>query len=167
MPASGRLSTEWGPSPGDRRHRVQASINTQTLKNLNAGLTLAGNSGAPYTITTGADNNGDSIFNDRPSGVGRNTLRTPWQLTWTSAVSYSLGFGTPAIRSRMQEHGGSDRVAAQTGGRYRLVLSLHATNLTNRANYIGFSGVMTSPFFQQATAVANPRKIDLAMSFRF
>jgi Carboxypeptidase regulatory-like domain/TonB dependent receptor-like, beta-barrel len=167
VPASGRLSTEWGPSQGDRRHRVQASINTQTLKNLNAGLTLAGNSGAPYTITTGRDNNGDSIFNDRPSGIGRNTLRTPWQLTWTSAVSYSIGFGTPTAVSRMQEHGGSDRVAAQTGARYRLVLSLHATNLTNRANYVGFSGVMTSPFFQQATAVANPRKIDIGMSFRF
>ena len=58
-------------------------------------------------------------------------------------------------------------MAAQTGGRYRLVLSLHATNLTNRANYVGFSGVMTSQFFQQATAVANPRKIDIGMSFRF
>jgi hypothetical protein len=48
-----------------------------------------------------------------------------------------------------------------------VVFSFSAQNLTNRANLIGFSGVMTSPFFQQATAVANPRKIDFGMSFRF
>ena len=169
VPASGSLLTEWGSSPGDRRHRVQASINTQTLKNLNASITLAGNSGTPYNMTTGLDNNGDSIFNDRLAGVDRNTLRLPWQLTWASNVSYSIGFGTSAV-SRAQEHGGGergDRGAAQTAGRYRLVFTLQAQNLTNRANYVGFSGVMTSPFFQQATAVANPRKIDIGMSFRF
>ena len=166
VPATGTLSTEWGPSPGDRRHRVQASVNTQALKNLNASLALGGSSGPPYNMTTGLDDNGDLIFNDRPAGVGRNTLRAPWQLTWTSNVSYAIGFGTPAV-ARAQEKGGGDRGAAQTAGRYRLVFTLQAQNLTNRANYVGFSGVMTSPFFQQATAVANPRKIDLGMSFRF
>ena len=30
---------------------------------------------APYTIRSGVDTNGDLIFNDRPAGVGRNTLR--------------------------------------------------------------------------------------------
>ncbi len=167
VPASGTLATEWAPSPGDRRHRVQASVNSQVLKNLNANLTLAGNSGLPYTITTGADDNGDSSFNDRPVGIGRNTLRTPWQLTWASNLSYSIGFGAPATVSRAQEGNHGDRAAVQTAGRYRLVFTLQAQNLTNRANYVGFSGVMTSPFFQQATAVANPRKIDIGMSFRF
>ena len=170
VPPSGTLATEWGPTGGDRRHRVSASINSQALKNLNASLTLAGNSGTPYTITTGVDNNGDLIFNDRPAGVGRNTVRTPWQLTWSSNLSYSIAFGTPAI-SRIQERGGGgdrgDRNAGPTTGRYRLVFTLQAQNLTNRANYVGFSGVMTSPFFEQATAVANPRKIDFGMSFRF
>src|SRR5204863_6366320 len=98
----------------------------------------------------------------------------PWQLTWSSNFSYSIGFGTPAVGraaafAAIQEHGGGerDRGAAQTAGRYRLVFSVQAQNLINRANYVGFSGVMTSQFFQQATAVANPRKIDIGMSFRF
>ena len=73
VPATGTLAGEWGPAPNDRRHRVAASFSTQALKNLNASLTLAANTGTPYTITTGLDNNGDSIFNDRPAGVGRNT----------------------------------------------------------------------------------------------
>jgi hypothetical protein len=38
-------------------------------------------------------------------------------------------------------------------------------NLTNRANYSGFSGVMTSPYFLQPTAVTNPRQIDFGVRF--
>ena len=34
-------------------------------------LTMA--SGAPLDVTTGSDDNGDLIVNDRPSGVSRNT----------------------------------------------------------------------------------------------
>jgi hypothetical protein len=33
-------------------------------------------SGQPLNVVTGADDNGDTIFNDRPAGVGRNTERT-------------------------------------------------------------------------------------------
>jgi len=31
----------------------------------------------PYTALTGLDNNGDSVFNDRPAGIGYNTFRVP------------------------------------------------------------------------------------------
>ena len=40
-------------------------------------------------------------------------------------------------------------------------------NLTNHANLTGFSGVMTSPFFMTATAVQNPRKIDMGFNLSF
>ena len=33
-------------------------------------------SGQPLNVVTGGDDNGDTIFNDRPPGVGRNTERT-------------------------------------------------------------------------------------------
>src|SRR5439155_9477183 len=33
--------------------------------------------GYPYTAVTGADDNGDTVFNDRPSGLGYNTFRVP------------------------------------------------------------------------------------------
>src|SRR5262249_54692551 len=152
VPPSGTLATEWGPSPGDRRHRAAVNVNTQALKNLNASISLAGNTGQPYTITTGFDDNGDSIFNDRPFGVGRNTVRTPSQWTWSSHVSYSIPLGAPP--SAIQEHGrdGGDRSTAQNA-RYRLTFTVAITNLTNRANFVGYSGVRTSPFFEQPTAV--------------
>ena len=56
---------------------------------------------------------------------------------------------------------------ARARDRLRQAAPVQAQNLTNRANYVGFSGVMTSQFFRQPTAVANPRKIDIGMSFRF
>jgi hypothetical protein len=164
-PASGTLDTEWGPTPGDRRHRMSASLSTQALRNLNASLTLAANTGTPYTITTGLDNNGDSIFNDRPAGIGRNSVRTPGQSTLSANLSYSVGIGAPRLSTALQERGGGR--AAPAAGRYRLSFILSATNLTNRPNYAGFSGVMTSPFFRTATSVTNPRRVELGASLRF
>jgi len=40
-------------------------------------MNLALNTGAPYTLTTGRDNNRDSQTLDRPADVGRNTLEGP------------------------------------------------------------------------------------------
>ena len=165
VPATGTIATEWGPAPGDRRHRISASVSTQALRNLNAGLTLAANSGTPYTITTGVDGNGDSIFNDRPAGIGRNTLRTTAQVTVSANLSYSIALGPPQRSNAMQERGAAGTAGAT--GRYRLVFTASAQNLTNRSNYGGFSGAMTSPFFRTATNATNPRKIDLGVSLRF
>jgi hypothetical protein len=44
---------------------------------------------------------------------------------------------------------------------------LAVTNVTNRFNFTGFSGVMTSPYFNVPTAIANPRQIDLTLRFTF
>ena len=63
---SGSLDDQWGPAGGDTWHRLRASVSTQAYRNLNAQMSWDANSGAPYTITTGIDENGDSIFNDRP-----------------------------------------------------------------------------------------------------
>jgi hypothetical protein len=170
VPPSGALATEWAPSPGDRRHRYLVSVNTQALKNLNASVTVAGNTGTPYNITTGFDDNDDSLFNDRPAGVGRNSVRTFSQATVSANLSYSLALGTTTIARAVQERqGGGDRGdrGGQPAGRYRLVFTLSVNNLANRSNFSGFSGVQTSPFFLTPTSVVNPRKMDLGVSIRF
>jgi hypothetical protein len=168
-PPTGTLATEWGPSPGDRRHRYQLSLNTQALKNLNATLSVNGNTGTPYNITTGFDTNNDSLFNDRPLGGGRNSARTTSQATVSANVSYSLGLGAPTVGRAVQEghrEGLGDRGGTATG-RYRMVFTLSVNNLTNRSNFSGFSGIQTSPFFLTPTTVQNPRKVDLGVSLRF
>ena len=45
--------------------------------------------------------------------------------------------------------------------------SLIFQNLLNRANYVGYSGVMTSPFFGKPTNVVAPRRVQLAVKFGF
>ena len=51
--------------------------------------------------------------------------------------------------------------------RYRMQFFVNIQNVTNHANYIGYSGVYSSLFFRQPTAVANPRKVDIGMNFQF
>jgi Carboxypeptidase regulatory-like domain len=100
------------------------------------------------------------------SFLGRNTVRSDSQWTWNASAAYTLRLGVrPAAQERDRDRRGDGPEAPAT--RYRLTFNLNITNLTNRANYTGFSGVMTSPFFERPTAVANPRKVDFGMSFGF
>ena len=51
--------------------------------------------------------------------------------------------------------------------RFRLEFYVSAQNVTNHANYVGYSGVMTSPFFGQPTNVLNPRKFEIGTRIGF
>jgi hypothetical protein len=51
--------------------------------------------------------------------------------------------------------------------RIRLELFASAQNLLNSVTPIGYSGVMTSPFFRQPTAAMPSRRIDLGMRIGF
>ena len=61
--------------------------------------------------------------------------------------------------------GGFGQAAADK--RFQLQFYAAAQNLTNHDNFIGYSGVLSSPFFAQPTNVLNPRKIELGMRFAF
>jgi hypothetical protein len=51
--------------------------------------------------------------------------------------------------------------------RYRVEFYASAQNVTNHDNLIGYSGVLTSPFFGQPTNVMNPRKVEVGVRFGF
>ena len=57
--------------------------------------------------------------------------------------------------------------AAPQTGRFRVGISVNAQNVTNRANYTGYTGVMTSRLFGQARDVSNPRRFDISANFGF
>ena len=162
---SGSLDDQWSSASSDTRHRLRGSFSTQAVRNLNAQISWDANSGAPYTITTGFDDNGDSIFNDRPLLTPRNSARLPWRSTLSANVSYTIPLGEAAGEGR----GGGGRGGPRgRGGRQRgMTFSVSVNNLANRANYSGFSGVMTSQYFRQATSVSNPRQVDLSLRFNF
>jgi carboxypeptidase family protein len=175
LPASGSPAGEWGPVPGDiRKHRFNIGINSSALKNLNANVNLNASTGTPYTITTGHDDNGDLVFNDRPSGLGRNTQWTPGQWTVNGFFNYTIPIGKKTV----QNPGGitgitmrNGEISVLTGGpappRYRIGISANIINLTNHANFVAYTGTMTSPFFLQPQNFQNMRKVDIALNFSF
>lgn len=174
VPPTGSLDDQWAPASSDTRHRLRGSVSTQVLRNLNAQLSWNADSGGPYTITTGIDDNGDSIFNDRPVlaviddrviVAPRNSVRLPWRSTMSANVSYTIPLGAPAGEAA---GGRGGRGGTRGGGRQRgITLNVSINNLTNRANYSGFSGVMTSQYFLQPTTVSNPRQVDVSLRFSF
>jgi hypothetical protein len=172
VPPSGSLDDQWSWASGDQRHRLGGSVSSQALRNLNANVRWDANSGGPYTITTGTDDNGDSIFNDRPLLTPRNSARLPWRSTFSANLSYMIPIGGrptegggPAGRGG---GGGGPRGGPGPGTRQKgITINANISNMLNRANYSGFSGVMTSPYFMQATSVSNPRQIDISVRFNF
>ncbi|HJU42970.1 MAG TPA: TonB-dependent receptor [Vicinamibacterales bacterium] len=170
---TGDLHLEWGPTTNDVRHRFNMQFNNQVIKGLGMGIGFNLTSGTPYTLRTGVDDNGDLIFNDRPAGVGRNTERAAMHFALNMNVGYNWTFGPPA--------GGPPGIGVFVGGpgaapqvqtfeppaRYRIGIFFDAQNLTNRANYTGYSGTMTSPFFRQATAVTQTRRVHAGVNFGF
>lgn len=177
------LSGEWGPVAGLPRHSFSGMFSMPLWSTLRLALNGAVRSGTPYNITTGLDRNGDTVFNDRPAGVSRNSARTEGSWDVGGRLSYAFGFGErqaatgggghqpTVVVQRIGGSGGSDIAGAFGGGadskRIRFELFASASNLFNAVNRIGYSGVMTSAFFGDATAAMPGRRIDLGMRVGF
>jgi hypothetical protein len=176
------LAAEWGRAAGVPRHIASALLNTNLTKRIRFGVSATGRSGSPYTMTTGNDDNGDTVFNDRPSGVGRNTVTSPAVWDLAARVTYAFGFGQrnqsagaggpQVVMIRSAGGGAGDLLGGLPGGgaddkRIRFELFVSAANILNHVNPIGYSGVMTSPFFLQPTAAMPARKIDFGFRIGF
>ena len=172
IPATGGLALERGPAANDIRQRINVSVNNQIVRNLLMGINLNAQSADAYTVLTGGDDNADGVFNDRPAGVGRNTRRALGQMNLNLFVGYQFAFGrTAPLPPGVGIFGGGNSAQVRTfdqgTARYRLQLFVTANNLTNRPNFSGYSGTLTSPFFGQATSVRDMRKIDVGMGLTF
>ena len=153
LPTDSRnLQSDRGLSNLDQRHKLNLSFNFDIWK-IKISPTVRIESGFPYTITTGRDHNGDTVFNDRPFGVGRNTERGEWlkqtdlRFQWKLKMKY---FGVKKIDAKRTVN-----------------LNANIRNLFNTSNLINYVGVQTSPFFGQPTLAKNARSIDLGLSFNF
>src|SRR5689334_20970153 len=115
---------ERGPSVVDQRHRAVITFNYRFPFDITGGTVSMFASSRPFNATTGVDNNGDGLNNDRPVING-------------SIISKSAFHGTPT----------SD-VAAFVEKRFRfsesksLLVRLEGFNLFNHGNFLG-RGVTT------------------------
>jgi hypothetical protein len=180
------LGSEWGPVAGVPRHSLSGMFSLPLITNMRLALNGGVRSGTAYNITTGRDDNGDTVFNDRPEGVGRNTGLTEMSWEVGGRLSYAFGFGQrpPAggggahgggqpvmIVQRIGGASGSDISGSFGGGaddkRVRFELFVSGSNIFNAVNRINYSGVMTSNFFGQPTAAMAARRVDLGMRVGF
>jgi hypothetical protein len=141
---------EWSNSSWDRRNRLgmYAIFNRESIANLSVGVFA--NSGAPWTVLTGADPYGDDLFNARPDGVARNTENLPDYVD----LDVRWGHDFHLTQSKDEESP-------------KLGFSAGAFNVLNHENGTSVDQVESSPSFGDVTAVGPARRIQLAMRFEF
>ena len=175
MPADEHnLAAEWGRAANGAEHRVFALLNANPTKRISFGALVQAQSGNPFDITTGRDENGDTLFTDRPAGITRNTGTSPSRINVDMRLGWSKSFGAPrAMRPgegmRVIRIGGGDGVP-DTGNqgdpkRYRLSLFVQAFNAFNRTNPISVGTVYGSPLFGQPIVTDPGRRIELGVTF--
>jgi hypothetical protein len=158
LPAdAARPQAEWGFSSDDIRHQATLFAVYNWRSRVFVATTLSATSGAPYTVTTGGDENGDGVLNDRPTGVGRNTRRQPGQWFVQTRFSWSPRAGA-----------GDAQTAVAAGARRASVqVFLDIQNLFNTPGWTGYAGVTASPLFGRPTSAAPPRRIECGFSVRY
>ena len=160
------LDAEWGRDGA--RHRFNASVNVRLPWNINMDTRTDWQSGEPYTLRTGTDDNRDTNNNDRPVGVPRNSLTGPGFFEVDMELSKSI-----QLRSdRVEVEGGAGGPVA-SGGYYgqrtgvRMTLSASVANLLNTVSFQNISGVMSSRFFNLPTRARDARRVSLQARFNF
>jgi hypothetical protein len=180
--SSYNLAGEWARPAWQSRHRGFMTAILNLPWNLKASTTFSAASGTPFNITTGRDNNGDGLFNDRPSQAAPNATKaiaTRYGTFDIAAVNGDLPRNTetnPSVAtvdlnlSRIFQFGSAPSPDAGSGrneARYRITINVRANNLLNRTNPAGLNGILASPFFGRANIAQPARRIETGLRFSF
>jgi len=157
LPADSRnLGPEWGRSTFDMQHRLVLAGTSDLPGAFRIGLMVVANSGAPFNITTGSDDNHDGVANDRPPGVTRNTGDGPGFMQTDLRVSKLFTF----FKGPLNEDG-------DVSGFRKMEVSFDAFNLFNRTNFTNIIGQVSSPRFGQAASALPARTLQMSVRFNF
>ncbi len=142
-------AADWARSADDRRHKFDLLGSTQATKLFTVGVALSLYSGKPVNVTTGADPNGDGIFNDRPPNFARNSLHGP------GLINLDLNIERDFRMVRGKKDGPT------------LTVGLNSFNVLNRRNDVTYVGVLPSVYFGRAVSALPPRRMQLNLQFKF
>jgi len=141
--------SDWGRSDNDRRNRFDLLGTFEAGKWFNFGTALSLYSGKPVNITTGNDENHDSLPLDRPADVPRNSLHGP------TYINLDLNLAQDFLLSKAGKEG---PVAT---------IGINSFNVLNHPNDVTYIGVASSPFFGQAVAALPARRMQLNLEIKF
>jgi outer membrane receptor protein involved in Fe transport len=144
------LSGEWSRGDTNQRHRFNLLGTMRAGRLFNLGAALQAESGRPYSMTTGRDDNHDGLALDRPAGVRRNGLQGPEYVALD--LRWSKDFALDASKKEKSP---------------KITAAIDAFNVTNRVNYSAYIGNLSSPFFGRAISSRPARRLQLSMRFAF
>ena len=186
------LGPEYGRADHDRRHRLSLISTSRLPWGFRAGMIVSLNSGIPYNVTTGFDDNHDTVPNDRPLGIGRNTGAGPGYASVDFHLSRRIRFAGgegkgsgawPAGRvvggrtwNKGEDSTGPSGCKSGKGCVSQpsvrtnvpwLELGIDAFNVLNRVNVKNFVGIQSSPFLGRANTANPARQLQFSMKFHF
>ncbi len=136
-------NADWSRSDNDQRNKFDLLGTLEAGKWFNFGTALSLYSGKPVNITTGNDENNDSLPLDRPVGVPRNAMHGP------SYINLDLNLAHDFLLTKAGKEG---PIAT---------LSVNSFNVLNHPSDVTYIGVVTSPFFGHAVAAQPLRRMQL------
>lgn len=148
---------DWARSSNDRRHKFDLLGSFSPAELWSLGVALQAYSGKPVNVTTGADANGDGVFNDRPAGgfAPRNSLPGPAYLGLDANVEREFLLGKDSANHR------------------KLTAALNVFNLLNHPNFLTYNGVIGPdpanpiPSFGTPSAAEPGRRLQLNLQYKF
>ncbi len=148
--------------------------------NLPAKLSLTSqfdaSSGDPYNVITGMDNNGDGVFNDRPSLTaqpGTGTYQTPFGLLNTTGLNGSLGRNVGTMPALIHLDSNLSRTfdfhshGLAADRHQSITLNVRSANLLNHTNVTTVGNVVGSPTFTQPLAAEAARRVEFGIRYNF
>jgi hypothetical protein len=142
-------AADWARSDNDRRHKFDLLGSSEALKYFSIGAALSLYSGKPVNVTTGADDNHDGIYNDRPLALPRNTMHGP------GLINLDLNIERDFLLVKGKKEGPA------------LAVGLNSFNVLNHRNDVTYVGVISSVYFGKAVSALPPRRMQLNLQFKF
>jgi hypothetical protein len=150
FPANSYLpGADWSRSDNDRRHKFDLLGMISAGKWFDFGTALSLYSGKPVNVTTGNDDNHDSLPLDRPIGVPRNTLHGPGYINLDLNLSHTV---------MLTKAGKAGPTAT---------LAVNSFNVLNHENDTTYIGVISSPFYGHPVAAQPPRRMQFGLQIKF
>jgi Carboxypeptidase regulatory-like domain len=142
-------NADWSRSDNDRRNKFDllGTINAGSWFDFGTALSLY--SGTAVNVTTGSDDNHDSLPLDRPAGVPRNSMHGP------GYIELDLNLSRDFILTRDGKRGPT------------ATLAINSFNVLNHENDVTYVGVVSSQFFGHSVSAQPPRRMQLDLEFKF